>query len=299
MDENFLLSDLQSLCNVGLGNNLELQPLPELDRHLQVAVPTANFNMEEKSMYTSHSPMTEAALSSRRGSMVSNFSTTSQDSFYDGDSQSHGTKRGRTKISDEDLRAKNERRLLQCRVSAKLSRERKKQFIGTLEGQLVQLQQTKVELEAVVALLLCENERLRQARCGGGSQPQNTPTSVTDPMQCSGATQPSPTVATPALSSLAAALPQLPNLQLSSAALESLRTIRLNQQTAGAVPVNGPGGPGSGSVISGSALLTTPASTLPQPMGVGSMLGANSGQMSYTLPSNLSALVNSMPPSTS
>lgn len=131
--------------------------------------------------------------SSRRGSMFSTFSTSTHDSAFmtDGDgtvpasgavSGAPSKRSGRHNVSDEDLRAKNERRLLQCRVSAKLSRERKKQFISTLESQLQQLQQTKTELEAVVALLLCENERLRQARGIASGQPVLPTQSNSEPM---------------------------------------------------------------------------------------------------------------------
>jgi hypothetical protein len=163
--------------------------------------------------------------------------------------------------------------------------------------QLSQLQQTKVELEAVVALLMCENDRLRQARCSLNtpiSAPGSAQTVIAAQQQSQsgpagsfgfGAQNAAPAAQSAvgggtsqsvlsSLGGLAAAIPQLPTLQLSAGALESLRAIRATH----------PSSQGQG-VLSGSALLSTPVSAVPQPSGTSALQFPQGGSLASMMPS--------------
>jgi hypothetical protein len=78
-------------------------------------------------------------------------------------SMASASRRGSTSrdFSVEELRERNEKRLLHNRISAKQSRERKKVFVTALEAQVEELRQQKVDLEQMVERLLWENEQLR------------------------------------------------------------------------------------------------------------------------------------------
>ena len=72
--------------------------------------------------------------------------------------------RGRaSRLSEQEIKERNRRRLEHNRVSAKQSRERKKMFVAALESHVEQLQQMRETLQAAVQQLSEENRRLREA----------------------------------------------------------------------------------------------------------------------------------------
>eukprot|EP00245_Coleochaete_scutata_P017786 TRINITY_DN8904_c0_g1_i1.p1 TRINITY_DN8904_c0_g1~~TRINITY_DN8904_c0_g1_i1.p1 ORF type:complete len:128 (-),score=40.24 TRINITY_DN8904_c0_g1_i1:568-951(-) len=78
---------------------------------------------------------------------------------FSGAAGSSGRKRAATSADKEQKKLK---RLLRNRVSAQQARERKKAYLGDLEGRSKELEQRNAELEEKVATLSRENFMLRQ-----------------------------------------------------------------------------------------------------------------------------------------
>eukprot|EP00899_Mesostigma_viride_P006548 jgi/Mesvir1/15895/Mv02798-RA.1 len=75
---------------------------------------------------------------------------------------------------DQERDKKRLKRLLRNRVSAQQARERKKNYVGSLEAQAAELQSRHQSLEAEVNKLRKENEVLRQILQTTSKQPQST-----------------------------------------------------------------------------------------------------------------------------
>eukprot|EP00698_Gefionella_okellyi_P025867 TRINITY_DN9647_c0_g1_i1.p1 TRINITY_DN9647_c0_g1~~TRINITY_DN9647_c0_g1_i1.p1 ORF type:complete len:220 (-),score=45.18 TRINITY_DN9647_c0_g1_i1:1033-1692(-) len=71
------------------------------------------------------------------------------------------TKTRRRGTSEQEICDRHERRLQRNRISAQLSRQRKKHFVADLETQVHELGDAKKNLETMVAELLYENQLLR------------------------------------------------------------------------------------------------------------------------------------------
>lgn len=70
-----------------------------------------------------------------------------------------------------DEEEKKKARLMRNRESAQLSRERKKHYVGELEGKLRKMNSTVHDLNAKISYIMAENASLKQQLSGGGMYP--------------------------------------------------------------------------------------------------------------------------------